>query len=303
MTITEPKVLLEGLHFPESPRWQDDRLYFVDLYAHEVVTVDLNGVRETIATVPGQPGGLGWAPNGDLLVVSTKDSKLLRLSGSTLKEVADYSEFAYSGNDMVVDGQGRAYIGAMPPLDVDDPFSMAQPVNLVMVNPDGGMPNGGARVAAGGLLMPNGAVVTPDGSTLIVAESFASRLVSYSITPDGTLVDRAVFAQLEEGLVLDGICLDAEGCVWVAILMSNSTTGFLRVAQGGEILNRIDLPSGGGAVAVALGGDTGNTLFLLESLSTDFASRAHMQEGNGRIRFVEVDVPAAAAPHSTQSVK
>ncbi len=299
MTINEPRVLLDGLYFPECPRWRDGRLYFVDFYAHEVVSVDLEGRRETIAHVPGQPGGLGWAPNGDLLVVSMMDSKLLRLRGDILEEVADYSKFAHSGNDMVVDGQGRAYIGAMPPLDTEDPSTMGQPVDIVMVEPDGGAPNGGARVVASDLLMPNGAVVTPDGSTLIVAESFASRLVSFTIEPDGTLSDRAVFAQLEEGLVLDGICLDAEGCIWVAILISNGPTGFLRVAPGGKVLERIDLPSGIGAAAVALGGDTGNTLFLLESLSTDFASRAHMQKDNGRIRVIDVDVPAAAPPRST----
>ena len=294
--MSEPQILLDGLHFPESPRWHEGRLYFVDFYAYQVVAVDMEGSRETIAEVPQMPGGLGWMPDGDLLVVSMLDSKLLRLRNGALTEVADYADLAHSGNDMVVDGRGRAYIGAMAPMDVDDPSTMGQPLNLVLVEPDGDRPNGGARVAADELIMPNGAVITPDGSTLIVAESFASRLTSYSIGADGSLTDRAVFAQLEDGLVLDGICLDAEGCVWVAILISPEATGFLRVAPGGEILDRINLPNGAGAAAVALGGTSGNTLFLLESLSTDWANKRHMEKGNGRIRIVEVAVPAAAEP-------
>ena len=202
---------------------------------------------------------------------------------------------------MVVDADGRAYIGAMPPLDPDNPSSMNQLVPLILVEPDSLAPNGGARIAASDLAMANGAVITPDGSTLILAESYASRLTAYSVASDGTLSGRRVFAQLEPGPILDGICLDAEGCVWVAILESDGETGFLRVAEGGEVLDRIDVPPGAGAVAIALGGETGHTLFLLESLSQDWQGRGHMQKGNGRIRVVDVDVPAAAPPRSLLS--
>ena len=301
MPASEPQVLLDGLHFPESPRWRDGRLYFVDFYAYEVIAVDLRGNRETVASVPGMPGGLGWAPNGDLLVVSMLDSKLLRFNGTERSEVADYSTFAKAGNDMVVDADGRAYIGGMPPLDPDNPSSMNQLVPLILVEPDSAAPNGGARIAASDLSVANGAVITPDGSTLILAESFASRLTAFSIASDGTLSGRRVFAQLTPGLVLDGICLDAEGCVWVAILISDGETGYLRVAEGGEVLDRIDVPSGAGAAAIALGGETGHALFLLESLSTDWEGKGHMQKGNGRIRVVNVDVPAAAPPRSILS--
>lgn len=287
----EPRVLLDGLHFPESLRWRGDKLYFSDFYAHEVVAVDLGGRRETLVEVPEQPGGLGFMPDGSLLVVSMLDSRLLRWANGTLTQVADLSEFAYSCNDMVVDPRGRAYIGEMLPLDVDDPSTMGRPSNLVLVEPDSGEPNGGARVVANKLRMPNGAVITPDGSTLIVAESFDNKLTSFRIEADGSLTDRAIFAELD-GIVSDGICLDAEGCVWVAVIIPDEKAGFQRVAPGGAVVDRIDMESGAGA-AVALGGLDGHTLFLAESLSTDWASRSHMQKGNGRVRILEVDVPAA----------
>jgi sugar lactone lactonase YvrE len=276
---------LSGLAFPESPRWHEGALWFSDFYDHRVCRVTADGRAETAAEVPGQPSGLGWLPDGRLLVVSMNDRRLLRLDGDSLVEVADLSALAPAPcNDMLVDGQGRAYIGNFGfDLQGRAPFAST---SLVLVTPDGR-----ARVAAADMHFPNGTVLTPDGRTLIVAESYAQRLTAFDVMEDGSLARRRVWAQLEgKGVGPDGICLDAEGAVWLA---SPVTREVLRVREGGQITHR--LPTANQAVACMLGGEQRKTLFVLTGrvLVTPEQSRA---ERSGMIHAARVEVGGAGLP-------
>ena len=281
-------------------------LYLSDMHAGTVLSLGLDGSVETLAKLETSPSGLGFDPEGRLLVVSMQDQRVLRSKSAlqpgepvVLEPFADLSGFTSARcNDMVVDAQGRAYVGNFG-------FELfgGEPVRstcLVLVTPDGH-----GRVVAEELFFPNGMVITPDGKTLIVAETFASRLSAFEIASDGGLSNRRVFAQLK--VFPDGICLDAEGCVWVA----NPTPpgGFLRVADGGTVLEElaaqaeVDAPAPEGAFAngekgragyaCMLGGDDRHTLFMLEA----FSSRPKDGVvGNARIRTVRVDVPGAGLP-------
>ena len=274
--------LLTGLVFPEGPRWHDGKLWFSDMHGPRVMTVDLAGQSEEVVEVPGQPSGLGWTPDGKLLVVSMTDRRLLRLEADGLVEVADLASLAsFHCNDMVVDAHGRAYIGNFGfDLDGQGQFATAA---LIVVEPDGR-----ARIAADELAFPNGSVITPDGRTLIVGESFASRLTAFEIAPDGSLGGRRQWAKLE-GAVPDGICLDAEGAVWVASPVSNE---LLRVREGGEVLDRI--PTSQSAIACMLGGPERRMLFVLTAAGTD--PEKLKAAPTGRIEMVEVPVPGAGLP-------
>lgn len=283
MIETEPRVLLDDLIFPEGPRWHDGRLWFSDMHAREVVAVDENGARETIFEVPGSPSGLGWLPDGRLLVVSMQDRRLLRRDGGRLVEHADLSGLApFHCNDMVVDARGNAYVGNFG-FDLHGGAKLV-PTCVMLVTPDGH-----ARVVAENLGFPNGSVVTPDGATLIVAESFGKVFTAFDIAGDGTLANRRTWGKVSFNP--DGIALDAAGCIWAANPIAPG--GFLRVAPGGEITHRIDLPDRAG-YACALGGDDRRTLFLLEA----FDSNPHHEpkRGNGRIRTLRVATPGAGLP-------
>ena len=274
--------MLEELVFPEGPRWHAGKLWFSDMYAHRVLTVDLDGKAEAVVEVPGQPSGLGWLPDGRLLVVSMTDRRLLRLDPDGLAEVADLSQLAaFHCNDMVVDIRGNAYIGNFGfDAITQQPF---RPAAIVMVTP-----SGRTRCAADNLAFPNGTVITPDGGTLIVGETLAARLTAFEVAPDGSLTNRRVWAQLE-GAAPDGICLDAEGAVWVA---SPFSAEVLRVHEGGRVSDRI--PVSTQAFACMLGGPQRRTLFVLtaESAVPD-AARA---KKTGCIEVVQVDVPGAGLP-------
>jgi sugar lactone lactonase YvrE len=279
----EPQLLLDDLVFPEGPRWHDGRLWFSDMHAREVVAVDEHGVRESVVAVPGRPSGLGWLPDGRLLVVSMEDRRLLRLEDGALVEHADLSRLApFHLNDMVVDARGRAYVGNFG-FDLHGGARLAKTC-LILVGPDGE-----ASVVAEDLGFPNGTVLTPDGSTLIVAESFARMLTAFDVAADGTLGNRRVWGRVS--FSPDGIALDADGCIWAANPIAPG--GFLRIAEGGAVRERIDLDDRGG-FACALGGADRRTLFLLEA----FESSPHRspQRGNGRIRATRVDVPGAGLP-------
>ncbi len=280
--VLETRVLLDGLVFGEGPRWHDGKLWFSDMHAHRVMTVNLDGKTETIAEVPGQPSGLGWLPDGRLLVVSMTDRRLLRLDPDGLTEAADLRELAsYHCNDMVVDRQGRAYIGNFGfDFIARQPFA---PAEIVLVTPDGN-----ARVVADEMAFPNGSVITPDGRTLIVGETYGSRLTAFDIKPDGSLTGRRVWAQLEQA-VPDGICLDAEGAIWVASPMSAEV---LRVREGGEVPHRIKVSTQ--AYACMLGGPERRTLFVLTAETTN-PDEARAKK-SGRVETVEVDVPGAGLP-------
>ena len=278
----QTRVLLDGLVFPEGPRWHDGRLWFSDMHARRVMALGMDGRAEVIVEVPGSPSGLGWLPDGRLLVVSMNDRRLLRLDPEGLNEVADLSGLAaFHCNDMVVDGAGRAYVGNFGfDLNQGQPFA---PAEIVLVTPDGK-----ARVVAADMAFPNGTVITPDGRTLIVGESFGARLTAFDIEPDGSLTGRRLWAQLESA-VPDGICLDAEGAIWVASPLSAEV---LRVRENGEVTRRIPVETQ--AFACMLGGPDRRTLFILT------AGSSHPDECrrnvNGRIEIVHVEVPGAGWP-------
>lgn len=276
------KTLLRDLIFPEGPRWHDGKLWFSDMHAHQVRTVDLDGRAQDIVEVPTWPSGLGWLPDGRLLIVSMTDRKVLRFENGQLKTHADISHLAsFHCNDMVVDGKGRAYIGNFG----YDLLSNApqKPAELVLVNPDGS-----ARVIAEGLDFPNGTVITADGKKLIVGESMGHRLTSYTIQPDGSLTDRRIFAELGEG-VPDGIALDVENAVWVASPLNKE---LMRVEEGGAVTDRIRCDSM--PIACALGGPARKTLFVL------FSDSIHPEEcrekRSARIDTMDVAVAGAGWP-------
>jgi len=277
------EVLEQGLRFPEGPRWHAGRLYYSDMYAGEVRALDLNGRAEVVARVPAHPSGLGWRPDGTLLVVSMQDRKLLAVApGDTTGKtslVADLSALApFHCNDMVVDARRRAYVGNFG----SDIQGGAAPTATVLILVD---ENGRARIVAEDLLFPNGMVLSPDGRRLVVAETFAARLTAFDVAPDGSLSNRRVFAELGKATP-DGICLDAEGAVWVASPFSNE---LIRVRDGGEVAERIAterMP-----IACALGGPRGRTLFVLNSL--DFEPEKTVAR-SARIETLEVAVPASA---------
>lgn len=274
--------LLEGLVFPEGPRWHEGKLWFSDMHDDRVMTVDLDGRAQTVVEVPGQPSGLGWLPDGRMLIVSMSDRRLLRLDPNGLVIVADLSRLAtFHCNDMVVDRQGRAYVGNFG-YDLHaqaDP----RPAAIILV-----LPTGEARIAAADLAFPNGTVITPDGRTLIVGESMGARLTAFDIEADGSLSNRRLFAQLE-GAVPDGICLDAEGAVWVASPLGNE---LLRVREGGEVTHRVQASQR--TFACMLGGPERRTLFACTAHG--FHPDEWVRERMGRIEVVEVDVPGAGLP-------
>jgi len=279
--ITE--VVVDGLCFPEGPRWHEDQLWFSDMHAHQVMRVDRNGRAETVVEVPRQPSGLGWLPDGRLLIVSMLDRRLLRLDGGRLVEVADLSQLAVCHcNDMVVDAGGRAYIGNFG-FDLHAPAWEFRHAELILVTPDGA-----ARVVANEMSFPNGTVIAPDGRTLIVGESFAARLTAFDIQPDGALTNRREWAKLEHGTP-DGICLDAEGAVWYASPVSAEC---VRVAEGGRVLDRI--PVSTQAFACMLGGPDRRTLFICTAV--DSQPERCRETRSGRIETVRVDVPGAGLP-------
>jgi sugar lactone lactonase YvrE len=280
--MATPRVVLDGLCFPEGPRWHAGKLWFSDMHAHRVMTVGLDGVAETVVEVPAAPSGLGWLPDGRLLVVSMEDRRLLRLDPNGLTEVADLSRVAtFHCNDMVVDAQGRAYVGNFG----FDLHGGAAPVPTVIALV---LPNGAVRVAADDLMFPNGTVITPDGRTLIVGESFGPHLTAFDVGPDGSLTNRRVWAPLQSA-VPDGICLDAEGAVWMASPISAEV---LRIREGGEVAQRV--PVSTQAFACMLGGPQRRHLFICTAGTSD--PKACQGKRDGRIEVVEVEVPGAGLP-------
>jgi sugar lactone lactonase YvrE len=275
-------VLADGLRFPEGPRWHDGLLYFSDQHAGLVRTVSAAGDLATVVAVANRPSGLGWDPDGRLLVVSMDDRRLLRLEGDALVEVADLSVLApWHCNDMVVDVVGRAYVGNFG-FDLDggaEPCS----TNIVRVDPDGSL-----HEAATGMRFPNGTVITPDGATLIVGESWSGSLTAFSVGADGSLTDRRLWAQLD-GAVPDGICLDAEGAVWSACPLTGRV---LRVREGGEVTDVVAVDRKG-AYACMLGGADRTTLFVCVADSSHPDETTTMR---GAIEMCEVDVPGAGLP-------
>jgi sugar lactone lactonase YvrE len=283
MNAPVPAVVLDGLAFPEGPRWHDGHLVFSDQHDRRVVRMDPSGKAETLVEVPQQPSGLGWLPDGRMLIVSMLDRRLLRLEAGRLVEHADLSTLATGEcNDMVVDSNGRAYVGNFG-------FDMyggeeARETCIILVDPDGTV-----SIAADGIAFPNGTVITDDGGTLIVGESYAGRLTAFTIAADGGLSGRRLFAQLQ-GAVPDGICLDAEGAVWAACPLTGRV---LRVRDGGEVLAEIKV-NNDGAYACMLGGNDRRTLYICTAASSDPKETPGLR--SGRIEAIQVDVPGAGLP-------
>ncbi|MEM9033742.1 MAG: SMP-30/gluconolactonase/LRE family protein [Actinomycetota bacterium] len=279
------RVIADGFTFLESPRWHDGRLWVSDFFTHRVHAVDVDaGEVETVCELHDWPSGLGWLPDGRLLIVSMRDRRLLRREpDGAIVEHADLSELAsYHCNDMVVDAQGRAWVGNFG-FEIHVPEPTPALAEIIRVDADGT-----ASVAADAMQFPNGSVITPDGSTLIVAESMGNDLLAFTITESGSLTDRRVWADLGE-LVPDGICLDAEGAVWFADPMAG---GVHRVAEGGEILQTLDTERP--CFACMLGGAEGMTLFALTA-ATSHPEQAP-QARSAHIEAAEVEVPGAGLP-------
>lgn len=278
----DTSTLLDGICFGEGPRWHDNHLWFSDMHAHEVIKLNLDGDRQVMAKVPQQPSGLGWLPDQRLVVVSMTDKKLLIDKAGELSEHADLSQLAsYHCNDMVVDAKGRCYVGNFG----FDLISRAspKPAELIMVSE-----NGTASIVADDLHFPNGTVITPDGRTLIVAESMAARLTAFDIDQHGALSNRRVWAQMD-GALPDGICLDQDGGIWVASPISNEC---LRLTEGGAVTDRIKVEHQ--AYACMLGGDNGKRLFICTASSS--SPEQCKARRDGRIEYADVSVAGAGRP-------
>jgi sugar lactone lactonase YvrE len=279
---TKLEVLLDGLKFGEGPRWHDGKLWFSDFYAHRVATVGLDGRDETIVEVPQRPSGLGWTLKGELLVVSMLDRRVLRFDGKALHLYADLAALAPGlCNDMVVDAAGRAYVGNFG----YDRHNNAPPRNTRIIRVD---PDGRAASVGGEIHFPNGMVIAPDGRTLIVAETFAHRLGAFDVGADGALANYRVFAALD-GVYPDGICLDAEGAVWVTDARGQRV---LRVLPGGRIAQAVDTGERR-SFACILGGPDRRTLFVITNTGS---GPAMAEKSDGRIETIRVDVPGAGLP-------
>ncbi|KUI42511.1 gluconolactonase [Mycobacterium sp. IS-1590] len=272
MTLTP---LAKGFCFGEGPRWFEGLLWFSDMLAEAVHTVDLSGDLTTLPLPGHAPAGLGFRPDGSLLICSTESRQVLRYDGENVSTIADLSAIVPAPlGDMVVDGDGRAYVG-----------SQAREGGLIVrLDPDDTV-----TVVADGLDFPNGMVITPDRATLIVAESTGRRLTAYSIGADGALSQRRVFADGLDGPP-DGICLDAEGGVWAAMTLAGQ---FERITEGGGVTDRIDIGERT-AIACALGGSERRTLFLLSSTDA-YPQRLKGTKGS-RVDATTVDIPGARLP-------
>lgn len=277
---------VDGVDFGEGPRWHDGRLWYSDFFQQRVYAVDPAGNRETMIEFPGRPSGMGWMPDGTLLIVSMNDRSVMRydetkLEGARLSLHADLSHIATDKcNDMVVDAVGNAYVGNFG-WDLEaDGFANPAPADLALIRPDGS-----TEVAASGLMFPNGAVITPDGSTLIVGETFGGQYRAYDIADDATLSNERVWAEVPN-TAPDGCDLDADGGIWFADAMNARV---VRVVEGGAITDTID--TGMSCFACRLGGDDGRTLYALcaPSAEPDKATGS----GAGAILQTLVDVAAA----------
>jgi sugar lactone lactonase YvrE len=290
----------EGGRFFESPRWHEGHWWVSDFYDHRVLRLSEDGRDETVLEVPGQPSGLGWMPDGSMLVVSMKDQRVLRRhTDGTVVEHAHLSEQSEGHtNDMVVDATGRAWVGdfGFDLMALGEP----SPTSLKRVDPDGTV-----TVAAEGLLFPNGMVITPDGRTLIAGESVGSRYSAWTIEPDGSLTDHRVWAQLGPTPPLgsftdmlaqlqaapDGCTLDAENHLWAADALFGR---LLRIAPGGAVVDEISAPEGLGMFACMLGGEDGRDLLICAAPDFFEHNRAHTRDGV--LLRTRVDVPHAGLP-------
>ena len=269
-----------GLAFPEGPRWHADTWWISDQLGGIVLRLDERGALEPVASL-GSPSGLGFTGDGTLLVARMAEPGILAVNPSdgSVALHTDLTGIAEHLNDMFVDGDGRAYVDAY-----DDPFDTTTH-RLLKVDPGGEV-----TVAADGLAFPNGVTTTPDGSTLLISETFAGHVTAFDVDADGGLSNRRLWASLPEGRSPDGLCLDANGDIWVAAY----TTGeFFHLREGGEVLDRIEL-AGRWALSCSLGGADGQTLLLCSATTTQedyFAGRSV-----GLLDLHRVEVPGVGRP-------
>lgn len=276
-------LLIDGVDFGEGPRWHDGELWYSDFHQRTIYAVSTDGTRRAVfSELPDRPSGLGWMPDGTLLAVAMTTQKLWRDTGGQLAEHADLSGVATGHcNDMVVASDGTAYVGNFG-FDLEAGGRPAE-AKLACVAPDGRV-----SVAAEGLRFPNGSVITPDGSTLIVGETMRADYVAFDIGADGTLTNRRVWAEVP-GMYPDGCALDSDGAIWFADALGSQV---VRVKEGGEITDTMATPMP--TYACMLGGADGNTLFVLcapASHPDDVAGKAA-----GAIYAVEVAVGHAGLP-------
>ena len=277
-----PRVLLSGIALGESPRWHEGRLWFADWVAQEVIAADLSGGRTTVANVRALPFSIDWLPDGPMLVTCGRE--LLRLeSDGSLATHADLGELSGHGwNEIAVDGRGNAYVNG-PGFDMMAGEEFA-PGRVAVL-----MADGSARQVADGIAFPNGMAVTPDNSTLIVADSYGNALIAFDIELDGGLANQRVWANLGEG-VPDGICIDTEGQVWYADVPNRRC---VRVREGGQVTQTIEVDRG--CFACMLGGADGRTLFVM---AQEWNGPSGIGKGprTGQVLAVEAPAPHAGWP-------
>ena len=308
--MKELKKLTGGLYFGEGPRWHENKLWFSDFYSHKVMTLDENNSLETVCEVPSQPSGLGWLPNGDLLIVSMLDRKILKFSEGSISVHADLSEYvAHKCNDMVVGRDGTAYVGNFGMGDAGESLNST---HLMIVKSDGTVLKGPDN-----LLFPNGTVITKDGKNLIIAETLGAKLTSFDIEDNGELTNRKLWARTSPLFSLliikflssmgfdlskvdfskysknlhvpDGICLDEKNGIWIA---SPTTKAVVRIEKCGIITDTISTPKS--AFACMLGGKERKTLYVIISNSSDPEEAQASPEGE--IHSIEVEIPGVGKP-------
>ena len=288
--MSEPHLLANDLVIGESARWHDGRVWLSNWGAQEILAFDLEGKREVVTRVPTTlPFSIDWLPDGQLLVVAGPEQRLLRQEpDGSLIDHADMSGLPGGMNEIVVDGRGTIYVNGGNDFYPDEGVA---PGFIAAITPDGVV-----RQVAGDIAFPNGMAVTDDNSTLIIAESFAGKLTAFDISEDGGLDNRRTFADV----LADGICMDAEGAVWTPSWYDNGPC-CLRVAEGGEVLDRVPLRQAG--FACALGGPEGRTLFMLSAdwhMGEDFKDNLQrLTEGRrtGQLHTTTVAVPSAGWPN------
>jgi sugar lactone lactonase YvrE len=282
--MPELRTLLTGLAFGESPRWHEGRLWVADWGAQEILAIDREGQREVIVKVsfPSFPLCFDWLPTGHLLLISSREGRLLRMEpDGSLVTHADLNGLAQPGlpwNEIVIDGRGNAYLNNQ---GFDFPGGQFAPGTIALLTPDGT-----ARQVADGIDFPNGMAVTPDNSTLIVAESYGNRLTAFAIDASGNLSNRRVWAETGADHP-DGICLDGDGALWYADVGNKHC---VRVREGGEVLQTIELDRG--CFACMLGGVDGKTLFIV---ATEWKGAEQMADGSRTGQVLSVPAPA---PHA-----
>ncbi|MFW9969588.1 MAG: SMP-30/gluconolactonase/LRE family protein [Candidatus Odinarchaeota archaeon] len=271
----QSNVLLEGLKFPECPRWHSNKLWFSDMDDHKIFTLDMDGNLELVLEHLNLVAGLGWLSNDSLIFVSMVDRRLFKFKSGKISEHVDLSKLAtFYLNDIVIDKKDRAYVGNFG----FDYFNKSPfvPAEIIMVTPDGN-----AKVVVKDMAFPNGTVITTDGKTLIAAETFAARLTAFDIQDDGTLTNRRIWAKFKS-LAPDGICLDEKGGIWVS---APGRHRVVRVLEGGELTHIVKVEND--AYACILGGPDRRRLFIATSDSTRTI---------GKIEFIDVEYAGVGLP-------